>query len=120
MRQSFIQAYGAEDLDASNLLIPMMGFLPFDDPRVLATVDAARRDLGKRGFLFRSVVDDGQKGEEGVFLLCSLWLVVNLARQGDIREAEFLLRKIEEAANPLALFSEEYDPVWDEQLGNMP
>jgi GH15 family glucan-1,4-alpha-glucosidase len=118
--QAFVQAYGAEELDASNLLIPMMGFLPFDDPKVLATVEALRRDLSANGFLFRYKAKDGLQGGEGVFLFCTLWLIINLARQGETAEAELLLRRVEETANHLGLFSEEYDPEWREQLGNTP
>lgn len=119
-RQAFIQAYGAEDLDASNLLIPMMGFLPFDDPKVLATVEMLRRDLGSNGFLFRYQTEDNLQKGEGAFLVCTLWLIINLAWQGETAEAELLLQRVEATANHLGLFSEEYDPEWHEQLGNTP
>lgn len=119
-RQSFVIAYGSEDLDASNLLIPVLGFLPFGDPRVLATVRAIRRELGKDGILYRYRVEDGLPGAEGAFLLCTCWLIINLARQGEVAEAEVVLQRLQETANHLGLFSEQYDSDRRLQLGNFP
>ena len=70
---AFVQAFGSEELDATALLLPLLGFLPFDDPRVASTVAAVERELGERGFLLRYRSPDGLSGGEGVFLLCSFW-----------------------------------------------
>jgi GH15 family glucan-1,4-alpha-glucosidase len=119
-RKAFVLAYGSEDLDASNLIIPIVGFLPFDDPRVLATVRTVQRELGKDGLLYRYRVDDGLLGSEGRFLLCTCWLIINLARQGRVAEAELLLKRLQDTGNHLGLFSEQYDPDLRLQLGNFP
>ncbi|WP_051360823.1 glycoside hydrolase family 15 protein [Desulfuromonas sp. TF] len=119
-RQAFVLAYDSEDLDASNLIIPIVGFLPFDDPRVLATVRTVQLELGKDGLLYRYRVDDGLPGSEGRFLLCTCWLIINLARQGRVAEAELLLKRLQDTGNHLGLFSEQYDPDLRLQLGNFP
>ncbi len=119
-KQAFVQSYGSDVLDSSNLLIPMLGFLPFDDPRVVSTVDAIIRELSHDGLLYRYRGEDGLDGEEGTFLLCSFWLVECLARMGRLTEAEGLLRRLERTANHLGLFSEEYDVRWQQALGNFP
>lgn len=118
--RAFVLSYDGEELDASHLLIPMVGFLPFDDPRVVSTVDAIRKHLSQGDFLYRYRCNDSLPGQEGVFLYCTFWLITNLARQGKVAEAEYLFHKAERAANHLGLFSEEYDPQWREQLGNFP
>jgi GH15 family glucan-1,4-alpha-glucosidase len=122
-KKAFVQHYETDALDAANLLIPIFGFLPFDDPRVRSNADAIRRELGHPmfdGYLLRYQGDDGLPGEEGVFLICSFWLVDNLIGRGDLREAAYLLERLREAASPLGLFAEEYDPHWREALGNYP
>ncbi len=117
---AFVQHYETEALDASALLIPMLGFLPFEDPRVVSTVDAVQRELTRDGLVYRYVCEDGLEGEEGTFLLCSFWLVTCLASLGRVEEAEALLRGLEGCASHLGLFAEEYDPVWKQALGNFP
>jgi len=119
-KNSFVQHYGAEALDASSLLIPVFGFLSFDDPRVVSTVEAIEKELGRDGFLYRYVNEDGLSGREGAFLLCSFWLVDCLIGLNRLNDAEFLLRKLEYTANHLGLFSEMYDARWREALGNFP
>jgi hypothetical protein len=117
---AFTQHYDTDELDASALLLPVLGFLPFDDPRVASTVAALERELGGDGFLRRYAADDGLPGGEGSFLLCSFWLVDCLVGLGRLAEAELLLRRLEGTANHLGLFAEEYDPAWREPLGNFP
>ncbi len=119
-KRSFVQHYDTDALDASNLLIPLLGFLPFSDPRVVSTLEATRNELSRNGFLYRYKSDDGLPGHEGTFMLCTFWMVDNLIALGRIDEAESLLRQIEGSANHLGLFSEEYDVVWKESLGNFP
>ncbi len=119
-KKSFVQHYETDALDSSNLLIPILGFLPFSDPKVRSTVEATRRELSHDGFLYRYIGEDGLSGEEGTFLLCTFWLIDNLIARGRLEEAEGLIHQIEGAANHLGLFSEEYDVHWREALGNFP
>ncbi|MEU3420931.1 glycoside hydrolase family 15 protein [Streptomyces murinus] len=126
-RNTFTQSYGSRELDAALLLIPRVGFLPPDDPRVIGTVDAIRADLGHDGFLRRydseedddSVVD-GLPGGEGAFLACSFWLVDALHLTGRPKEARELFERLVRVANDVGLLAEEYDPGADRQLGNFP
>jgi len=118
--QAFRQHYHTEALDASSLLLPIVGFLPFDDPKITATIEAIQGELGRDGLLRRYSGEDGLPGEEGTFLLCSFWLVICLIGLNRLDEAEALLQRLERAANHLGLFSEEYDVVWREALGNFP
>lgn len=119
-RQSFVLHYDDDALDGSALLMSMSGFLPFDHPLMLATVEALRLDLSDDGFIYRYLAEDGLPGKEATFLPCTLWLIINLARQGELEEAELLLTKVDQVAGPLHLLAEEYDPAWQEQLGNFP
>lgn len=118
--QAFRQHYDTDTLDAASLLIPLVGFLAFDDPKVIATVDIIQGELGSEGMLRRYSGEDGIPGGEGAFLLCSFWLVNCLIGLDRLDEAEALLHRLEGAANHLGLFSEEYDVVWREALGNFP
>lgn len=119
-RGSFRQHYDTDALDASNLLLPLVGFLPFDDPRIVTTINNIQQELGRDGLLLRYAEPDGLPGGEGAFLLCSFWLVDCLVGLNRLEEAETLLRRLERAANHLGLFSEEYDLTWREALGNYP
>ncbi len=124
-RRAFSQSYGSTELDASVLLMPLVGFLPADDPRVVATVAAIRRDLTRDGLVLRYVTQndgavDGLTADEGVFLPCSFWLVSVLAMQGHRDEARELFERLLDLRNDVGLLSEEYDPVANRQLGNMP
>ena len=120
---SFTQSYGSDELDASTLLIPLVGFLPPDDPRVIGTVDAIQRELTRDGFVERYRTKgqvDGLPGGEGVFLPCSFWLVDALLMLERDDEAQALFEKLIGVANDLGLLAEEYDPDEKRLLGNFP
>jgi GH15 family glucan-1,4-alpha-glucosidase len=123
-RNTFTQFYGSRELDASLLLIPRVGFLPPEDPRVIGTIDAVRDELGHSGFVRRySAVDsdvDGLPGGEGTFLACSFWLADALHMTGRTKEARELFERLVDLRNDVGLLSEEYDPVAGVQLGNVP
>lgn len=124
-RQAFTQSYGSPELDASALLMPLVGFLPADDPRVVSTVEAIRRELTVDGLVRRYLprddgAVDGIAADEGVFLPCSFWLVSVLARQGRHDEARELFERLLDIRNDVGLLSEEYDPVAHRQVGNVP
>jgi GH15 family glucan-1,4-alpha-glucosidase len=123
-RNTFTQSYGSRDLDASLLLIPRLGFLPPDDPRVVGTVDAIRDELGHGGLVRRYTTDgatvDGLPGDEGTFLVCSFWLADALHLTGRTKEARELFERLAGLANDVGLLSEEYDPVAGRHLGNFP
>jgi len=119
-KRAFVQHYETDALDSSNLLIPLAGFLPFDDPRVVSTAEAIRRELSHDGFLYRYTGEDGLPGREGTFLLCTFWMISHMIAQGMVEEAERLLLRVEAVANPVGLFAEEYDFEWNEPLGNFP
>jgi GH15 family glucan-1,4-alpha-glucosidase len=122
-RKSFVQYFGGEALDASLLLIPCVGFLPPQDPRVAATVDAIAQNLMEDGFVLRYRLDetsDGLAGREGTFLVCSFWLADTYCMLGRIDEAEEMLEKLLALRNDLGLLAEEYDVQGQRQLGNFP
>ncbi len=122
-RGAFTQYYGSDTLDASLLMIPLVGFLPADDPRVLGTVAAIERELKRDGLMHRyhtrSHVDGLPEGE-GVFLACSFWLADNYWLQGRRDEATRLFERLLGLCNDLGLLSEQYDPAQRRQLGNFP
>ncbi len=118
--EAFTQAFDRPFLDASTLRIPLTGFLPPNDPRVLRTIEAVVRGLGRGPFLHRYEGDDGLGGPEGAFLLCSFWLVESLAKCGQMDRALSHWRSLLDAAGPLLLFSEQFDPVANFPLGNYP
>ena len=126
-RGSFVQSYGSKELDASLLMIPLVGFLPPDDPRVVGTLAAIERELTHDEFVDRYETAesqlnavDGIAGDEGAFLPCSFWLVDNLFLQGREDEARALFERLLALRNDLGLISEEYDPVNGCMLGNFP
>ena len=122
-RGSFVQSYGSDALDASLLLLPSVGFLPPDDPRVISTIETIQRDLVKDGLVLRyrpEHTSDGLEGTEGTFLVCSFWLVDALTMIGQLDEAEALFEHLLSLRNDLGLLAEEYDPVAGRQLGNFP
>jgi GH15 family glucan-1,4-alpha-glucosidase len=123
-KQAFTQAYDIEELDASLLLMPIMGFLPADDPRIVSTVDAIQRELSIDGLLLRYRTEeegvDGLPAGEGAFLACSFWLTEVLALQGRLTEAQELFDRLLGFQNDVGLLSEEFDPVAGQQLGNFP
>ena len=124
--KAFVQYYGSDRLDASLLLIPLVGFLPAKDERMLGTVAAIERDLSRDGFVERYRADtenvgvDGLPPGEGVFLPCSFWLVAVLARQGRLDDALALYERLLSLRNDLGLLSEEYDPERKRLVGNFP
>jgi len=122
-RQTFTQAYGTAELDASLLLIPRVGFLPPTDSRVLGTIAAIQAELTEDGFVKRydtTDAGDGLSGGEGVFLACSFWLVDALNLAGRIDEARALFERLLTLRNDVGLLSEEWDPKTGRQLGNTP
>ena len=122
-RNSFVQAYGSKALDASLLMIPLVGFLPPSDDRVAGTLAAIRRELVRDGFVRRYETTDGIDGlppGEGAFLPCSFWLADNLALTGHMTEARELYDRLTGLCNDVGLLSEEYDPESGRLLGNFP
>jgi GH15 family glucan-1,4-alpha-glucosidase len=124
-RNTFTQAYGSKQLDASLLLLPQVRFLPWDDQRIVGTVEAIAKELTQDGFVLRyrpgeGSSDDGLAGGEGAFLACSFWLADALDGIGRRDEATALFERLGALANDVGLLSEEYDPVAKRQLGNTP
>jgi GH15 family glucan-1,4-alpha-glucosidase len=122
-RGTFTQSYGSRALDAALLLIPRTGFLPGDDPRVLGTIEAVRRELDQDGFLLRYPTDESDDGlppGEGAFLPCTFWLADALALAGRRGEARALYDRLTGLANDVGLFAEEYDPHAGRMVGNFP
>ena len=122
-KNSFVQSYGSDLLDASLLMIPMVGFLPADDPRVRGTVEAIERELMPGGFVERYAPTpevDGLPAGEGAFLACSFWMAHNLALLGRCADARALFDRLLSIRNDVGLLSEEYDPAARRQLGNFP
>ncbi len=118
---AFTQYYGSTTLDASCLLLPMVGFIPPNDPRMRSTVDRVMEQLtDEHGFVYRYNSEDGLDGHEGTFTLCSFWLVDNLAMQGRVDEARSLFERLASYAGRLGLFSEEIDTANGTALGNYP
>nr|WP_206210468.1 glycoside hydrolase family 15 protein [Streptomyces sp. SID10362] len=124
VRNTFTQYYGSRELDASLLLVPRVGFLPPDDPRVVGTVDAIGAELTRDGLVRRYSTEgrrvDGLPGGEGTFLVCSFWYADALHATGRTKEARELFERLVGLANDVGLLAEEYDPVAGRQLGNFP
>ncbi|MFF9686876.1 glycoside hydrolase family 15 protein [Streptomyces sp. NPDC014623] len=126
-RNTFTQSYGSQELDASLLLIPQVGFLPPDDKRVIGTIEAIQRELSTEdGFVLRYPTEgddagvDGLEGDEGAFLACSFWLADDLAMIGRVDEARRLFEKLLSLRNDLGLLAEEWDSGLQRQVGNFP
>jgi alpha,alpha-trehalase len=124
-RQAFAQSFDSDDLDAAQLLMPILGFLEADDPRMRSTIEAIAADLTEDGLVLRYRNDeglnaDGLSGEEGTFVICSFWLVSCLAKAGEVERAETLFDQLVGYANDLGLLAEEIDTANGEQLGNFP
>ena len=120
---AFVQYYGSKQMDASLLMLPLVGFLPATDPRIIGTVKAIERELLQDGFVLRYKTDtsvDGLPGDEGVFLVCSFWLADNWALQGRYDEARDMFERLIGLCNDVGLLSEEYDPKSKRLLGNFP
>jgi GH15 family glucan-1,4-alpha-glucosidase len=119
---AFVQYFGAGSLDASNLMIPIVGFVSHDDPRARATADRIADELSADGFVYRYVTDgvDGLSGEEATFAICSFWLVECLARAGESHRARQLFERLLGFCNDVGLLAEEIDPHSGELIGNFP
>ncbi len=125
VRGCFVRAYGSSELDASLLLLPIMGFLPPDDQRLVRTIEAVQSELSDDGLLRRYRTDDegnadGLAGDEGVFLACNFWLVDALALLGRRDQAVRLYERLLALRNDVGLLSEEYDPSHNRLVGNFP
>ena len=122
-RNAFVQYYGSKSLDASLLMIPPVGFLPANDPRMVSTVNAIERELIYKGLVLRYPTETGVDGlppGEGAFLPCTFWLADNYAMAGRTKEARDLFQRLLDLRNDVGLLAEEYDPVLRRQLGNFP
>jgi alpha,alpha-trehalase len=124
-KQAYAQSFDSDELDAAQLLMPILGFLPADDARMRSTIDAIADGLTEDGLVLRYRNDeglnaDGLTGEEGTFTICSFWLVSCLAKAGEIERAEALFDQLMGYANDLGLLAEEIDTASGEQLGNFP
>jgi GH15 family glucan-1,4-alpha-glucosidase len=123
-RGIFVQSFGSDELDAALLLLPGIGFVDWDDERMLRTVDAIREELDVDGLLLRyrpdAVLQGGKSAREGAFLACSFWLAECLCRQGRHADAREVFDRCAACGNDLGLFSEEYDSQAQEMLGNYP
>jgi len=122
-RNTFVQHYGGKALDASLLMMALVGFLPATDPRVRGTVAAIERDLLRDGFVIRYETiasGDGLPEGEGAFLACSFWLADNYVLQGRLEDARRLFEKLVKLTNDVGLLAEEYDPALRRQVGNFP
>jgi GH15 family glucan-1,4-alpha-glucosidase len=124
-KQAFAQSFDSDELDAAQLLMPILGFLPATDERMRSTIDAIADELTEDGLVLRYRNDeglnaDGLTGEEGTFVICSFWLVSCLAKAGELERAEKLFEELAGYANDLGLLAEEIDTANGEQLGNFP
>ena len=119
-KQSFVIHYGSSDLDAANLMLPLIEFLPAGSAKMKATIEAIMKELSDGALVYRYRADDGLKGTEGAFLLCGFWLVADLARLGQVEKASANFQELLGHANHLGLFSEEVDPKTGAALGNFP
>ena len=119
-RGVFVQIFDRKELDAALLRLPAVGFVEYDDERMVRTADAIRDRLDADGLLYRHRTKDGLKGDEGAFLPASFWLTDVLAQQGRLDEANEVFDRAVATANGLGLFSEEFDPVAGQMLGNFP
>jgi GH15 family glucan-1,4-alpha-glucosidase len=119
-RGIYVRAFGASDLDAALLLLPRVGYIKYDDPRMVRTVDAIASELVEDGLVLRYRAEDGLRGKEGTFLACTFWLVECLARSGRKKEAQVFFDRAAATANDLGLFAEEFLVADGEMTGNFP
>jgi len=119
-RGIFVRSFGSREVDAALLLLPSVDFIAHDDERMVRTTDVIRAELEAGGLVRRYRQDDGLRGSEGAFLACSFWLINCLARQGRVREARTVFRRVCACANELGLFAEQYSHRSAQMLGNFP
>jgi GH15 family glucan-1,4-alpha-glucosidase len=119
-RGIFVRSFGSKDVDAALLLLPITGFIVYDDERMIRTTNVICEELMQDGLLLRYRSEDGLMGTEGVFLACTFWLVSCLARQGRKSQAQRIFKRVCKSANDLGLFAEEYARKGREMLGNFP
>jgi GH15 family glucan-1,4-alpha-glucosidase len=121
-RQSFVQAYDSDTLDAAALAIPIVRFLPWSDRRVVATVRTIAREVTTADgeLVYRYRCPDGLEGQEGAFSICTFWLAQALAMIGDRKRADLVFRRMLRHANHVGLYSEQIDPADGRFLGNFP
>jgi GH15 family glucan-1,4-alpha-glucosidase len=119
-RGSYVRNADGDEIDASLLVAVLFGYADPRDPRLLATVEAIRRELSHGPFVYRYSGEDGLTGQEGAFVACSFWLVEAMALQGRRREAAELMNRLVGLANDVGLYAEEVDPHSGEFLGNLP
>src|SRR5436190_1582503 len=124
-RQAYGQSFDSDELDAAQLLMPILGFLPATDERMRSTIEAIAAQLTEDDLVLRyrneeGLNADGLTGEEGTFVICSVWLVSALAKAGEVDRAQALFDKLVGYANDLGLLAEEIDTANGEQLGNFP
>ena len=122
---TYAQSFDSDELDAAQLLMPILGFLPATDPRMRSTIDAIADQLTEDGLVLRYRNDeglnaDGLTGEEGTFVICSFWLASALAKAGEVERAQALFDQLVSYANDLGLLAEEIDTASGELLGNFP
>src|SRR5207249_10654442 len=117
---AFAQAFGSDDLDASTLMMPIVGFLPATDRRTRSTIDAiAERLTDEHGLVYRYRATDGLEGEERTFLLCTFWLAQAQALAGEVEQARATFEHAIAYANDVGLLAEEVDPASNELMGNL-
>jgi GH15 family glucan-1,4-alpha-glucosidase len=124
-KQAYTQSFGSDELDAAQLLMPLVGFLPANEPRMRSTIEAIARELTQDGLVLRYLNEDGPNadglaGEEGTFVICSFWLVSCLAQAGELERAEALFDQLAGYANDVGLLAEEIEVASRELLGNFP
>ena len=118
---AFTQSFDGDTLDASTLMMPIVGFMPAEHPRMRSTIDTIAADLtDARGLVYRYLVDDGLEGEEGSFLLCTFWLAHCQALAGELEQARATFERAASYVNDVGLLSEEVDVHTGELLGNFP
>ncbi len=119
-RNTFVQRYDSPALDAALLRMPIVGFLPANDPRMTGTIEAIQRELGHDGFVWRYSDARGRRTDEGAFVVCSFWLADALIALGRTGEARHIFERLLSARNDVGLLSEQYDPTAGRLLGNFP
>jgi GH15 family glucan-1,4-alpha-glucosidase len=123
-QNTFVQSYGSREVDAAVLMIPIVSFLPADDPRMVGTIAMLEKQLLRNGFLYRTSADPEtaatHREPEGAFLACNFWLVEAYALGGRINDASALFERLIAVGNDVGIFAEEYDPALERQVGNVP